>query len=138
MVQKLHICKKEYFDQLLDFQILFLLFLHTLLYYCTLWMLDFFNTIRMSNSLDQDQARKYVGPDLGPNCLQMLSAVNRQQKSLKRTILLSGQNLGKLAPTFSIWLKCWLQIRARVSPGNGICIWLSWLSLLIMRMCNPF
>ena len=29
--QKLLICEKEYFDQLLDFQILFLLFLHTLL-----------------------------------------------------------------------------------------------------------
>ena len=24
----------------------------------------------MSNSLDQDQARRFVGPDLGPNCLQ--------------------------------------------------------------------
>ena len=24
----------------------------------------------MSNSLDPDQARHYVGPDLGPNCLQ--------------------------------------------------------------------
>ena len=31
MVQKVHICKKEYFDQLLDFQILLLLCLHTLL-----------------------------------------------------------------------------------------------------------
>ena len=28
----------------------------------------------MSNSLDPDQARRFVGPDLGPNCLQMLSA----------------------------------------------------------------
>ena len=27
-----------------------------------------------SNSLDPDQARHYVGPDLGPNCLQRLSA----------------------------------------------------------------
>ena len=27
-----------------------------------------------SNSLDLDQARRNVGPDLGPNCLQMLSA----------------------------------------------------------------
>ena len=29
------------------------------------------NTIRVSNSLDQDQARCFVGPELGPNCLQM-------------------------------------------------------------------
>ena len=30
--------------------------------------------IRVSNSLDSDQARHFVGPDLGPNCLQRLSA----------------------------------------------------------------
>ena len=28
----------------------------------------------MSNSLDSDQARHFVGPDLSPNCLQRLSA----------------------------------------------------------------
>ena len=32
------------------------------------------NTIRMPNSLDPDQARRLVGPDMGPNCLQKLSA----------------------------------------------------------------
>ena len=31
----------------------------------------------MSNSLDPDQARHYVGLDLGPNCLQRLSADNK-------------------------------------------------------------
>ena len=98
---------KVYFDQLLDFQILLLLFLHTLLVksitvqYFTLWMLDFFNTIRVSNSLDPDQARHFVGPDLGPNCLQRLSADNKSRpwqaelntKQLVDTIL-SGLNLG--------------------------------------------
>ena len=34
------------------------------------------NTIRVSNSLHPDQARPSVGPDLGPNCLQRLSADN--------------------------------------------------------------
>ena len=33
--------------------------------YFTLWMLDFLNTIQVSNSLDPDQARQNVGPDLG-------------------------------------------------------------------------
>ena len=28
----------------------------------------------VSNSLDPDQARHFVGPDLGPKCLQRLSA----------------------------------------------------------------
>ena len=34
----------------------------------------FMNTIRVSNSLDPDQVRHFVGPDLDPNCLQRLSA----------------------------------------------------------------
>ena len=32
------------------------------------------NTLRVSNSFDPDQARHFVGPDLGLNCLQRLSA----------------------------------------------------------------
>ena len=32
------------------------------------------NTIKVTDSLDQDHARCFVGPDLGPNCLQRLSA----------------------------------------------------------------
>ena len=48
-----------------------------IIYYCAIfYSLDagFFKTIQMSNSLDPDQARYYVGPDLGPNWLQRLSA----------------------------------------------------------------
>ena len=32
------------------------------------------NTSSVSNNLDADQARLLVGSDLGPNCLQRLSA----------------------------------------------------------------
>ena len=35
---------------------------------------SFRNTIIVSNSLDPDQARHYVGPDLVLNCLQKISA----------------------------------------------------------------
>ena len=35
------------------------------------------NTIRVSNSLDPDQDRHFVGPDLGPNCLCRLSTDDR-------------------------------------------------------------
>ena len=38
--------------------------------------------IRASNSLDSDQDRHSVGPDLGPNCLQRLSV---DDKKLTRT-----------------------------------------------------
>ena len=41
---------------------------------------SFRNTIRLANSLDPNQAQHFVGPDLGPNCLQRLSAdsISRQ------------------------------------------------------------
>ena len=35
---------------------------------------SFRNTIRIPNSLDPDQARHFVGPGLGPNCLERSSA----------------------------------------------------------------
>ena len=35
---------------------------------------SFRNTIRGSNGSGPDQDRHFVGPDLGPNCLQRLSA----------------------------------------------------------------
>ena len=52
----------------------------------------------MSNSLDPDQARHFVGPDLGPNCLQRLSTDDK--------VPLSGKELNTeqfLDTTF--WLK---------------------------------
>ena len=36
--------------------------------------ITFRNTTRVSNSLDPDQARQFVGPDVDPNCLQGSSA----------------------------------------------------------------
>ena len=56
----------------------------------------------MSNSLGPDQARHFIGPDLGPNCLQRLSADN---KSLAG----KGLNTKQLADT-TIWLKPWLKL----------------------------
>ena len=40
----------------------------------------FRNTIRVSNSLDQDQDQHSVGPDLGPNCSQRLSADDKSRQ----------------------------------------------------------
>ena len=65
--------------------------------YFTLWMLDFFNTIRVSNSLDPDQARHFVDPNLGSKCFQRLSA-NIVGKELNT----------KQLDTF--WLKPWLKL----------------------------
>ena len=52
--------------------------------YFTLWMFDFFNTILVSNNLDPDQAQHFVGPDLGPNCLQRLVADKKVAPSGQR------------------------------------------------------
>ena len=38
----------------------------------------------MSYSLDPDQDRHSVGPDLGPNCLQRLSADNKSLLARKK------------------------------------------------------
>ena len=54
--------------------------------YFTPGMQDFFNSIRVSNSLDPDQAQHFVWPDLGPNYLQRLSAV-------KKKLPLAGEEL---------------------------------------------
>ena len=37
----------------------------------------------VSNCLDPDQARHFVGPDLGPNCLQRLSADDTSRQRVK-------------------------------------------------------
>ena len=66
--------------------------------YFTLWMLDFFNTTRVSNSLDPDQARHFVGPDLGPNCLQRLSAD------------IAGTEINTKQLVDTLWLKPWLKL----------------------------
>ena len=46
----------------------------------------------MANSLDQDQARHFVGPDLDPNCLQRLSADDKSPLAGKLVFLPSDKN----------------------------------------------
>ena len=43
----------------------------------------------MSNSLDPDQARRFVGPDLGPNCLPKLSADGTGRQKVKGFVIMS-------------------------------------------------
>ena len=40
----------------------------------------------MSNSFEPDQARHFVRPGLGPNCLQWLSAADTRRQRVKGTI----------------------------------------------------
>ena len=55
----------------------------------------------MSNNSDPDQARYFVGPYLGPKCLQRLSADNKSGQRVKYK--------KKLVDT-TFWLKPWLKL----------------------------
>ena len=42
--------------------------------------------LRVSNSLDTDQARHLVGPDLGPNCLQRILTDDTSRQRVKISV----------------------------------------------------
>ena len=46
----------------------------------------------MLNGLDPDQARHFVGPDLGPNCLHLLSADNTCKQRVKVGVVFGKVN----------------------------------------------
>ena len=74
-----------YFLQLFAFWVSFLLLLSSADFLkSTFQKQSFRNTIRVSNSLDPEQDRHSVGPDLGPNCLQGLSADEKVGGSKER------------------------------------------------------
>ena len=57
------------------------------------------NIIKVSNSSDPDEAQYFVGPNLGPNCLQMLSV----EKTLARVKRSCQKLLGYLKNNQHIW-----------------------------------
>ena len=69
----------------------------------------------MSNSLDPDQAPRFVGPDLGPNCLPRLSAdsTGRQRVNKRTRILLNEPYHEKT---------CFLQMR-NCTADKRLCIY---------------
>ena len=61
--------------------------------------ISFRKTISVSNSMDPDQARQNgpnfcnsIGPDLDPNCLQMLSADDSSKQRGKVDVISEGVN----------------------------------------------
>ena len=51
---------------------------------------SFNNTIRVSNCLDPDPAQHFGGPDMGPNCLQMLSAADTSRQRVTANMVKNG------------------------------------------------
>ena len=114
--------KKVYFDQPFDIPMLLYLFNHTLLLCHILLFGRWIFSIppgRVSNSLDPDQARHFVRPDLGSNCLQKLSAGKELNAKLVDTTfwLKPWLKLISFGYNFFFWLKCWLQ--QILSQGNS-------------------
>ena len=77
----------------------------------TLRMLDFLKYHQGVKQGVKQHGSRFVGPDLGPNCLKRLSADDKSRRYWATSLI---QNnflviLSWLKPTFSIWLKCWLQ-----------------------------
>ena len=75
-------------EELYRFFLLFAYWVICMLFYRLMifFKINFFeiffqNTIRVSNSLDPDQTQHFVGPDLGLNCLQGLSAEDTRRQS---------------------------------------------------------
>ena len=49
---------------------------------------SFRNTFRVSNSLDPDQEQHFMGPDLGPNCLQKMTKVTASKERVNAQLVL--------------------------------------------------
>ena len=84
---------------------------------------SFRNTIRVSNRVDPDQARFHVGPGLGPNCLQKLSAEDTQRDY---SLLASGDFCrllinfaNSLDPEIIVWTSPTAPLDPPTDDGSG-------------------
>ena len=57
----------------------------------------------MSNSLDRDQARHFVGPDQGPNCLLRLTADDTSRQRVNFRYILYEPLTEKNVNCFAHW-----------------------------------
>ena len=72
------------------------------------------NTIRVATSLDPGQARRFGGPDLGPKCLQRLSADDTSRQSVNKEFRSESNDLsaelksqcGQVEPNCPAHLHC--------------------------------
>ena len=107
MVQKLHICEKVYFDQLLDFPILHLLFLHCItLYYCAISYslgAGFFNTIRYQTVWTQ------IRPNVFSGLIWVQTVCKGYQQTTKSPLAIKKLKTKQLVDN-AFWLRPWLRL----------------------------
>ena len=112
MVQKLRICGKVYFDQLLNFQILLLLFLHTLLLYILLFGCLIFSKPLGCQTVGSRSGLTFCQAWSGSKLFAKI--ISRQQKSP-----VSGKRLEtKQLFETTFWLKPWQKLHV-ISFGSN-------------------
>ena len=69
----------------------------------------------MSNSLDPDQDQHFVGPDLGPNCLQRLSADDKSRRQQGKSLAIKIMNKNRpFLPGVKFGKKCHFQTFTKI------------------------
>ena len=90
MTTKFALCQKILpVNKLCAHQEILMLFCHLLIFFKINFFKKFFQEYHMSNSLDPDKARHFVGPHLGPTCLQRLPSdgTRRQRVKLYKSLM---------------------------------------------------
>ena len=111
MVKKLHICKSVYFDQLLEFQILLLLFLHILL----LCHILLFGCWIFSIPLGCQTVWIQIRPDILSGLIWVQTVCKGYQQTKKSPLAGKELSTKQLVDT-TFWLKPWLKL---ISVGSN-------------------
>ena len=73
--------------------------------------------MRESNSLDPDQARRFVGPDLGPHSLQRSSANDTSRQRVSKVLQCQDQKSGTCISVVTI--PAWRVLYEGMVRGGG-------------------
>ena len=102
-------CEQSSFNSLHAVYIFSCFCCHILIYFKLTFQKILSGTLRVSNGLDPDQNLSSVGPDLGPNCLQRLSAdskSHRYQGKLYKPMLTNQEVLEFYEQSSKQWRLC--------------------------------
>ena len=71
---------------------------------------SFRKAIRLSNSLDPDQDRHSVGPDLGPNSLQRISTDDKRRRKQRKNVILMVSNSAGSIPGSGTFIEIFILV----------------------------
>ena len=95
--------------------------------------------MRKSNRFDPDQDRYSVGPDLGPNCLQRLSAETKVAASKEKVTVTYSYAFGNVLPRLLFCAGCIKFPNVQLSLGSvGQCPKKLYLFHIVFIICPLF